>query len=173
MTSYVTKDEEELKPSQLAYSSETDKTDSEMQNIWQGISHNIIIICALLGNQCYFEIVTGNFLNKITEMKASFQVKLKNLYYVGNVIGILVSDLENFLTSLEYSLNLMENVDNSSFCLYFMKIFSPIFQNVFQMQSVMAENGFEGFNIFIYHLILKWHQMCKGVSFSFVSSRVI
>ena len=107
-------------------------------------------------------------------MKASFQVKLlKNLYCVGNLTGILVSDLENFLTSLEYSLNLMQNVDNSSFCRQFMEIFSPIFQNVFQMQSVMAENGFEGFNIFIYHLILKWHQMCKGVSFSFVSSRVI
>ena len=117
--------------------------------------------------------MTGNFLNKVTEMKPSFQVKLlKNLYYVGNLIGILVSDLEIFLTSLEYSLNLMQNVDNS-FCWHFMEIFSPIFQNVFQMQSVMAENEFEGFNIFIYHLILKWHQMCKGVSFSFVSSRVI
>lgn len=106
-------------------------------------------------------------------MKASFQVKLlKNLYYVGNLTAILVSDLEIFLTSLEYSLNLMQNVDNS-FCWHFMEIFSPVFQNVFQMQSVMAENEFEGFNIFIYHLILKWHQMCKGVSFSFVSSRVI
>lgn len=109
-------DEEKLKPSYFAYSSETDKTASEMQNIWQGISHKIIIICALLGNQCHFKTVTGNLLNKVTEMKASFQVKLlKNLYYVGNLTAILVSDLEIFLTSLEYSLNLMQNVDNS-FC---------------------------------------------------------
>lgn len=50
-----------------------------------------------------------------------------------------------------------------------MEIFSPIFQNVFQMQSVISENGFEGFSLFIYHLILKWYQMYKGVAFHLFS----
>lgn len=45
-------------------------------------------------------------------MKASFQVAAKNLYYVGNLTAILVSDLKFSLPVR--TLNLMQNVDK--FC---------------------------------------------------------
>lgn len=59
----------------------------------------------------------------------------------------------------------MQNVDNSSFCWQPMEIFCLMFQNLFQMQSVIAENESEGFSLFIYHLIVKLCQMCKIVVF--------
>lgn len=46
-----------------------------------------------------------------------------------------------------------------------MEIFCLMFQNLFQMQSVIAENESEGFSLFIYHLIVKLCQMCKIVVF--------